>query len=77
MILLLGKINKLEPISIRVDHQEPDIKNFSNLKENDLESIDLIKNVKTYVSSLDIENKKDVVSYVEDIYNNLIKWKQK
>lgn len=73
LILLLGKINKLEPISIRVDHQEPDIKNFSNLKENDLESIDLIKNVKTYVSSLDIENKKDVVSYVEDIYNNLIK----
>jgi DNA repair exonuclease SbcCD nuclease subunit len=72
LILLHSKINKLEPISLRIDHQESE-KTTSSLKENELKTVDLMQDIKIYVDSLDIENKKEVVSYVKELYNDLIK----
>ena len=73
LLLLSSKIKNLLPISFRTEHVESEIKSNSNLKGDELEEIDLIEDIEKYVNSLDIENKKEVVSYIKELYNNKLK----
>lgn len=71
VILLKGKLQKLEPETLRTEFL--DTKSAEQLNSNltDIESVDLMKDIENYVMSLDIKDKKEVVSYVKEIYNNL------
>lgn len=71
IILLKGKLQKLEPETFRIEYS--DAKSAEQLNSNltDIEAVDLMKDIENYVMSLDIKDKKQVVSYVKEIYNNL------
>jgi DNA repair exonuclease SbcCD nuclease subunit len=71
ILLLKGKLQKLEPETLRIEYS--DTKSLDQLNSNltDIETVDLLKDIENYVMSLDIKDKKEVVSYVKEIYNNL------
>jgi DNA repair exonuclease SbcCD nuclease subunit len=73
LILLESKLKNLNPLFYRLEYLDTDNKNIdSSLKEGELQEIDILKDVETYVNSLDIDKKTEVFSYIKDIYNNLI-----
>lgn len=71
ILLLKGKLQKLEPETLRIEYS--DTKSLDQLNSNltDIETVDLLRDIENYVMSLDIIDKKEVVSYVKEIYNNL------
>jgi hypothetical protein len=70
-ISLQTNIANKNPLSLRTDYDEPeaDVQIDTNKK---LDSNDLLKNIEDYIETLDIENKKEVVDYVKELYNSLI-----
>lgn len=74
LILLESKLKNLNPLYYRLEYLEENIQNInSSLEEGDLQEIDILKDVETYVNSLDIEDKSEVFSYIEEIYNEIKK----
>jgi DNA repair exonuclease SbcCD nuclease subunit len=71
VILLKGKLQNLQPETFRIEYLDTKCLDTLNSNLNDIESVDLMKDIENYVMSLDITDKKDVVSYIKDIYNNL------
>jgi DNA repair exonuclease SbcCD nuclease subunit len=71
VIMLKGKLQNLQPETFRIEYLDTKSLDTLNSNLNDIESVDLMKDIENYVMSLDITDKKDVVSYIKDIYNNL------
>lgn len=71
VILLKGKLQKLEPETLRIEYLDTKSSDQLNSNLTDIEAVDLMKDIENYVMSLDIKDKKEVVSYVKEIYNNL------
>ena len=72
LLSLQTKIASMSPISLRIDHQEPDEKLSPNGNADDYQGEDLYKNIEEYINNLDIEHKKEVAEYVKELYNSLI-----
>jgi DNA repair exonuclease SbcCD nuclease subunit len=72
ILTLQAKLASMGPMSLRLDYQEPDEKLMSNGKDDDYQGENLYKNIEEYINNLDIENKKEVVEYVKELYNSLI-----
>jgi DNA repair exonuclease SbcCD nuclease subunit len=66
-----AKIASFGPTSLRVDHDGEKTK-LEISEEKELGNSDLLKNIEEYIESLDIENKKEVVEYVKEMYNSLV-----
>jgi DNA repair exonuclease SbcCD nuclease subunit len=74
LILLESKLKNLNPLFYRLEYSDTDIKNIeSSLKEGELQEIDILKDIETYVNSLDIDKKTEVFSYIKELYTDLIK----
>jgi hypothetical protein len=67
--LLTNKLTQLRPLNLSLDY---DI-NFNRIGadrlEKDLSGIDIPAAIEEFVSLLEIENKKEVLSYTLDLYN--------
>jgi DNA repair exonuclease SbcCD nuclease subunit len=70
--ILTSKLNQLKPLNLSLDY---DI-NFNRLGserlEKDLSGIDITTAIEEFVNLLDIQNKKEVLSYTLDLYNKCI-----
>jgi len=70
--ILTNKLNQLKPLNLSLDY---DI-NFNRLGserlEKDLSGIDIPTAIEEFVNLLDIQNKKEVLSYTLDLYNKCI-----
>lgn len=71
IILLKGKLQNLQPETFKIEYLDTKCLDSLNSNLNDIESIDLMKDIENYVMSLDISDKKEVVSYIRDVYNTL------
>jgi DNA repair exonuclease SbcCD nuclease subunit len=71
VLSIQAKIAACNPLNLRLDYDKPEEKIESNDEEKDYSSSDLWKNIEEYIETLDIENKKDVVDYVKNLYNTL------
>lgn len=73
ILLLSGKIQKLNPKTFRIDYE--DVKKIEIDAEIsiDVKTTNLLEDIGNYVNSLDIDNKKEVVSYINELYNVLSK----
>jgi DNA repair exonuclease SbcCD nuclease subunit len=70
--LYSSNIQKLSPISFRMDYLESKSEiSIGNTEETD--TGDLLKDIQTFVENLDVEHKKEVVDYLTESYNILIK----
>jgi DNA repair exonuclease SbcCD nuclease subunit len=66
-----AKVAALTPNSIRVDYDKEKT-NIEMTDDKELGTSDLLKSIEEYIESLDIENKKEVVEYVKELYNSLV-----
>jgi DNA repair exonuclease SbcCD nuclease subunit len=72
LMSLQTKISVMNPQSIRLDYDEKETKIEVSDDDKDYNTGNLIKNIEDYIQSLDIENKKEVVDYIKELYNSLI-----
>lgn len=66
-----AKVTALNPNSVRIDY-DGDKTQIESSQEKELGTSDLLKSIEEYIDSLDIENKKEVVEYVKEMYNSLV-----
>lgn len=71
--MLSAKIQNLNPLTFRIDFGDTSLSLNANSNGEIDENVNLIENIEKYVESLDINDKKEVVSYINEVYNNLIK----
>jgi DNA repair exonuclease SbcCD nuclease subunit len=72
ILILKSKLQKFEPKTFRLEYIEVKGKNInqnSNIAE--IDNVNLLDDIEKYVNSLEFENKKEVVSYIKELYNNL------
>lgn len=70
--LIASKIQNLNPKSFRIDYRlEESITSTTN--QTDYSSIDISKSIEDFVETLDVQYKKDVVNYLNQLYTNLNK----
>lgn len=72
LLNIKNKIYSFNPTNLRVEYDEKDSINSDMDEEKDLEASDLFKSIEEYIKTLDIENKKEVVDYIKEMYNSLI-----
>lgn len=73
LTILSSKIQKLNPLTFRTDFGD-NSSLLNSISNGEIEeSVDLIENIEKYVESLDMDDKKEVVSYINEVYNSLIK----
>jgi DNA repair exonuclease SbcCD nuclease subunit len=71
ILKIKSKIFELNPKNVRVDYDESNSKINCNDENKDFSGSDLIKNIEEYVESLDIENKKEVIDCIKELYISL------
>jgi DNA repair exonuclease SbcCD nuclease subunit len=69
VLLLSSNVQKHLPINFRIEYAEPDLKINKEKVENELNFVNIIDDIETYVDSIDIKNKKEVKEYIKQIYN--------
>jgi len=69
IMLLSSNVQKYLPVNFRIDYAEPDLKINKEKVENELNFVNIIDDIETYVDSIDIKNKKEVKEYIKQIYN--------
>ena len=69
VLLLSSNVQKYLPVNFRIDYAEPDLKINKEKVENELNLVNIINDIETYVDSIDIKNKKEVKEYIKQIYN--------
>lgn len=73
LAILTSKINKLSPLSVRTDYLSSDSEITQKDDDKEFDSGNLLKDIAEFVENLDIDNKKEVVEYLTESYNLLIK----
>jgi DNA repair exonuclease SbcCD nuclease subunit len=71
IIKFKGKLLNLNPKNIKIQYQESEI-NDNDTKTQELDNLDLMKNIEDYIENLKLENKKEVVDYIKTMYNSLV-----
>jgi DNA repair exonuclease SbcCD nuclease subunit len=66
-----AKVAALSPQTVRIDYDGEKTK-IESTQQNELGTSDLLKSIEEYIETLDIENKKEVVEYVKELYNSLV-----
>jgi DNA repair exonuclease SbcCD nuclease subunit len=66
-----AKVAAFSPKTVRIDY-DGDKTKIESSQETELGTSDLLKSIEEYIESLDIENKKEVVEYVKELYNSLV-----
>lgn len=69
---LSTKISAMSPLSIRLDYDQPKDEIPLNEEVKDYNFDNILKNIEDYISTLDIEYKKEVEEQIKSIYNELI-----
>jgi DNA repair exonuclease SbcCD nuclease subunit len=72
LVSLQARVASLNPHTLRVDYDEKDSEIQVSDNNKDYNSGNLLKSIEDYIETLDIENKKEVVDYVKELYNSLI-----
>jgi len=70
--ILTTKLNQLRPQSISIDYDINYNKISNNSKEKDLSSIDITQAISEFVNLLEVDNKKEILDYTIELYNNCI-----
>lgn len=65
--LFATKLQTLKPFSLRVDFNY-EHQNISSDLNSDFTAVDICKTIEEFVTTLDIESKEDVISYLIDLY---------
>lgn len=73
ILLLSGKIQKLNPKTFRIDYEDSKTIQTTLESTTEIKTTNLSEDIEKYVNSLDIDNKKEVVSYINELYNSLSK----
>lgn len=71
-IVLTTKLNQLRPQNLYIDYDIACSNTSSDGKEKDLSGIDISEAIEEFVNLLEVENKKDVLSYTIELYNKCI-----
>ena len=66
-----GKLLNFKPKNIKIQYQEVEISS-DEFKSQELNNLDLMKNIEEYIENLKLENKKEVVDYIKTLYNSLV-----
>jgi DNA repair exonuclease SbcCD nuclease subunit len=66
-----SKLLNFKPKNVKIQYQEFEEK-INEFKSQELDSLDLMKNIEEYIENLELENKKEVVEYIKTMYNSLI-----
>ncbi len=67
--ILTNKLTQLKPLNFTLDYDINFNRIGSDKPEKDLSGIDIPAAIEEFVNLLDIQNKKDVLSYTIDLYN--------
>jgi DNA repair exonuclease SbcCD nuclease subunit len=67
----VAKVAAFSPKTVRIDYDGEKTK-IESTQESELGTSDLFKSIEEYIETLDIENKKEVVEYVKELYNSLV-----
>jgi DNA repair exonuclease SbcCD nuclease subunit len=70
LFLLTSNIQKNSPINFRLDHLEVDSKNLKLNNAENLNSTNILEDIEKYINSVDIKNKKEVIEYITELFNN-------
>lgn len=70
--IIINKLNQLKPLSFSIDYDLDYNKICNERQEKDLSGIDIPVAIEEFVNLLDIENKKDIISYTIDLYTKCI-----
>jgi DNA repair exonuclease SbcCD nuclease subunit len=68
-----SNIQKEAPLSFRTDYLESDLSIKSIDSEKESNTGDILKDIEEFVNNLEIEHKKEVVDYLTEAYNILLK----
>lgn len=71
LLVLTTKLNQLRPQALSIDYDINYKRLPGNSNDRDLSSIDISEAICEFISLLEIDNKKDVLSYTLELYN---KW---
>jgi DNA repair exonuclease SbcCD nuclease subunit len=66
-----AKVAAFNPQTVRIDYDGEKTK-IESSQDAELGTSDLLKSIEEYIETLDIENKKEVVEYVKELYNSLV-----
>jgi DNA repair exonuclease SbcCD nuclease subunit len=66
-----AKVAALNPKTVRIDYDGEKTK-IESTQDSELGTSDLLKSIEEYINTLDVENKKEVVEYVKELYNSLV-----
>jgi hypothetical protein len=70
--LLTTKFTSCKPLELRIDYDINYNKiKIENEKSYDLSGVDIHHAIEEFINMLDIENKKDVVSYTQSLYEKV------
>jgi DNA repair exonuclease SbcCD nuclease subunit len=69
--LISSKLQNLNPKFFRLDYKVPDKDLSINISENTYDSIDISKNILDFIEAMDIEHKKEIFDYLNDLYLKL------
>jgi DNA repair exonuclease SbcCD nuclease subunit len=67
----VAKVAAFNPQTVRIDYDGEKTK-IESSQDAELGTSDLLKSIEEYIETLDIENKKEVVEYVKELYNSLV-----
>jgi len=73
LALLSSKLHKKAPLSIRTDYLQDNSTISQNDDSKEFDSGNILKDIEEFVENLDIENKKEVIEYLTETYNLLVK----
>jgi DNA repair exonuclease SbcCD nuclease subunit len=71
ILSIKDKINKNNPQTIRVDYENNDSDFQQNTTQTEYDSSNILKSIEDFITNLDIENKKEVESYIKELYTKL------
>jgi len=66
-----AKVASFSPKTLRIDY-DAEKTSIETRQDAELDSSNLLKSIDEYIETLDIENKKEVVEYIKEMYNSLI-----
>jgi DNA repair exonuclease SbcCD nuclease subunit len=66
-----AKVAAFNPKTFRIDYDGEKTK-IESTQETELGTSDLLKSIEEYIETLDVENKKEVVEYIKELYNSLV-----
>jgi DNA repair exonuclease SbcCD nuclease subunit len=72
IILYKEKIFKDNPKHIRVDYENIDDTILVSNNNTDYNSSNILSSIEDFVTSMDIDHKKETIDYLKDLYNKLI-----